>query len=97
MNNNIYNSLYYQALSFIAVQTSIEGQELYNNLLKFAIDSFLLDEAELIEIILTVINDLTEDSYISAPYKTVIKHDLQGNIIPIYEWDYENKVHVEII
>ena len=33
MDNNIYNSLYYQALSIIAALNNIEGQELYNILL----------------------------------------------------------------
>ena len=35
MDNNIYNSLYYQALSIITAQNNIEGQELYNILLNY--------------------------------------------------------------
>lgn len=92
MDNNIYNSLYYQALSIIAAQNNIEGQELYNILLKFATNEFFLNKAELIKIILIVINDITEDSYVSAPYETIVKHNKEGNIILSYQWNYEGKV-----
>ena len=92
MDNYIYNSLYYQALSIIATQNNIEGQELYNTLLEFATNEFSLNEAELIEIILIVINDVTEDSYVSAPYETIVKHNKEGNIILSYQWNYEGKV-----
>lgn len=92
MDNNIYNSLYYQALSIIAAQNNIEGQELYNILVRFATNEFFLDEEELIKIILTVINDITEDSYVSAPYETIIRHNKEGNIILSYQWNYEGKV-----
>ena len=92
MDNNIYNSLYYQALSIIAAQNNIEGQELYNILLKFATNEFFLYEAELIKIILIVINDITEDSYVSAPYETIVRHNKEGNIILSYQWNYEGKV-----
>lgn len=92
MDNNIYNSLYYQALSIIAAQNNIEGQELYNILVKFATNEFLLNEVELIKIILIVINDITEDSYVSAPYETIIRHNKEGNIILSYQWNYEGKV-----
>lgn len=92
MDNDIYNSLYYQALSIIAAQNNIEVQKLYNILLKFATNEFFLDEAELIKIILIVINDITEDSYVSAPYKTTVRHNKEGNIILSYQWNYEGKV-----
>ena len=92
MDNNIYNSLYYQALSIIAAQNNIECQELYNILLKFAINEFLLNEVELIKIILIVINNVTEDSYAFAPYETIVRHNKEGNIILSYQWNYEGKV-----
>lgn len=92
MDNNIYNSLYYQALSIIAAKNNIEGQELYNILLEFATNEFSLNEAELIGIILIVINDVTEDSYVFAPYETIVRHNKEGNIILSYQWNYEGKV-----